>query len=417
MLSIDRLRQHNEKLRLVVEPHVGQEDWVYAISGWHPMPESRSAAVAETAGWALILLRTRQTELVYRARSVLNQLLLLQDAKGMIPRYLHDIGIKSCHVATYRFFLVIRAILQWHESSVGAALKHAIETWMEKILSQDDFQELLLQVKRPFASEKGVMNASLARSLFGAHVLGYSLETFQSPLSHLVGPAGLNWLQKPKGLMPDDFCWLDVWFELVLDKDHQDWPKPLSLCHLWTCLLHSEGMQWQNGLKTIQPQDHLLFRELPVAIERRGKNESCFLSMQEGKAFELRAFANHVQVEGSADDFQLVYNPEKGALSDEDNPWVKIRLKQEESAQMPVWTFENQVFSALKLVPNKPSQIRWKPTRKDPNLELSILSNVHGHLRQHPSIRKSGKREEQVLYFTPADFKHMGQIRIQIKKV
>lgn len=405
MISIQTLREHNEKLRLAVDAHVGLKsgagDWVYALSGWQPQPHEKAAAFAETAAHALILFKTRQTEFIYRARQLLGQLLSLQEESGLFPRYLHESGVKDCAVSSYRIYLVMMALLKWHPMAVGADLLEEIESSLLKMKQNKVFEALLLDVLKGSSLEEGVMPAWMARALLGSHVLESTINSHWSKaVAYVEGSLGLQWLQKPKGILPDESCWLDIWRELYLGS----LSTKLELSHIWTALLHIEGpsIPFESVKGELKPV--ALFRSLPLARERRAKSESCFLSMQMKNEMRVRCFADHAAVSGSNDSFKVNYEAENGLVADENHPWIEIKIN-----KCQLWNFESEIFSAVKMTAHQPLVLSFGKGE----LKIAIYSENDGYWKQKPSLAKDGIRNGQVLYFVPRDVKAKMDLKIK----
>jgi hypothetical protein len=401
VIEIDAVRHHNEKLKSALEPHVGEGDWVYALSSWHPQPSQREAAVAETSAWALILFKTKQTELIFRARALFHQLLKLQDEQGLFPRYLHELYRQSCPLASYRVFLVMKALRKWHEAVLGESLIEAIDQALLRLTTQQAFKSMVVSYSKDSSFEKGVMPSWLARVLWTAHVLETEIDSdLQKCLDKHVSYEGLKWLEKPKGMLPTQTCILDIWQSF--NQFNSANPPKILLSHLWSSLLHFEGKQL---LFQAQPQIDL-FRNLPLAKERRGYTQSCFLLTSIHPFLELRAFATYAKTEGSCEDFHVMYDPSIGLEAEEDYPWLEVIV----NASYP-WRYNQQVFSALKASPGQVLKIQLK----DSALALELISTQVGHWRQKPNLRKSVQKQ-QSLYFLPADLKTEGKVQIKIIK-
>lgn len=402
MIELEHIRHHNEKLKSVLEPHLGEGDWIYALSGWHPSPNQKMAAVAETAGWGLVLFKTKQTECIYRARALFAQLLKLQDEKGLFPRYLHEVHLKSCVVSSYRIFLVISTLLKWHEQALGVALKAQLQEAMDKMMSCEEFVEVVAQAQKPAVLQPAVMPSWLARYLWAVHVLEIALDKqLAKTLEELDSLQGMNWLEKPKGLLPGEVCWLDIWRSI--DAFSSECPPKVGLAHLWTCLLHAEGTRLPLG--SSKREWSCQFRALPLAREKRGLTQSCFLSIKSDQDVDVRAFATFAEIQGTSNVFRVSYDPQAGVGSLEDEPWIELVTSGDHR-----WLFNETIFSALKQLPGQTLKLKLAGS----HLELQIKGTGLGHLRQKPSHRQSGALA-QTLYFIPADVKAIGVLEISLK--
>lgn len=386
MIDSDLSRLYQEKLMQSIGSAVSsQTGMLHVSSSWHPHKSDDLLPLAENFAWALVLCRSKVTESVFQARTLLKALIKWQ--RGLFPKYLHELDLQVCPHSSLRIRLVLIALLKWHRLAIGE-LATPLEDSLKEI--EDHLPQELVTLQPVMSEPLAVYHSRDVLHFFQSHVeekaLDSSLaERLQSSMTPWHEPL---WLEKPWGRVESADSLIEVWQQLIFGKI----PQLTCVSQLWSVLLH-EGVRFPSlpePSERLERDWYQVSRHFPHATSKRGKPHACVLHLQTKSGQKLTLYSDlaAAEVEDGADQVLKIsfrYDPLlHDALGEPANLFTLITQGtdlwvQPTQEPLDVAKTKPQMFSSVAIEHLLQAPIRHLPS----GLELAVESaSQKGYLHQ-----------------------------------